>query len=103
MLDHKTVFGLISEAEFAEMRQCEISTLTNERYKHKGPPWTRLGKKIFYPLKGIKAYIAAGTVVPKPKPATLIDGAKPKKSPPKKAAKAKATAKKAASAESVSP
>jgi hypothetical protein len=88
MIDVKAVFGLISEAEYAEIRHCEIATLTNERSRGKGPPWTKIGNKTYYPVKGLRKEIAAKTVTPKPKPPTLIDGVKPKKSPPKKSAKA---------------
>jgi hypothetical protein len=69
----KTELGLIDESEVAAWRDVDIAALRNERAKGKGPPYIRIGRKVFYPLDKLRAYLKAATVTPKRAP-TLLDG-----------------------------
>lgn len=73
----KAELGLRDEAEVAEMRGLKIPALRNERCKGLGPPYTRIGKKIFYPLETLKKFLAASTVTPS-RPTTLVNGNRPR-------------------------
>jgi hypothetical protein len=52
-----------------------IASLRNERAKanYKGPPYQRIGRKVFYPIDKLRAFLAAATVTQSRTP-TLIDG-----------------------------
>ena len=71
--DLKAELGMADEADLAQLRGIKIEALRNERSKGLGPPWVKIGKKILYPIAGLKADIAKQMVVPG-KPNTLIDG-----------------------------
>jgi hypothetical protein len=71
--DLKTKLGLIEESEVAAMRDMTIPSLRNERAKGKGPPYQRIGRKVFYPLDKLRAHLAAATITPSCAP-SLIDG-----------------------------
>jgi hypothetical protein len=71
--DLKSQLGLIEESEVAALRGMGLGSLRNERAKGKGPPYQRIGRKVFYPLEKLRAYLAASTVTPKRAP-SLIDG-----------------------------
>jgi hypothetical protein len=72
-VDLKTQLGLIHESEVAAFRGLKIISLRNERARGKGPPYQRIGKKVFYPFDELKRFMAASTVKPTAK-STLIDG-----------------------------
>jgi hypothetical protein len=65
--------GLIHEDQVAEFRKVKKLHLRNERSRGLGPPYTKIGNQIFYPLEGLRGYIKENTVTPK-RPRTLIDG-----------------------------
>jgi hypothetical protein len=65
--------GLIHEAEVAKLRMMKLSSLRNERYRGEGPPFTRMGNKVFYPLDALRKFIAASTITPK-RATTMVDG-----------------------------
>lgn len=65
--------NLHPEAVVAQLRNVTRRTLANERSSGKGPPYVRLGRKIFYPKDGLKKFLAATTITPSRAP-TLIDG-----------------------------
>jgi predicted DNA-binding transcriptional regulator AlpA len=73
MSDLKARLDLISEAEFAALRGVKVSALWNERSRGKGPPFIRVGRRVYYTFAAIRAYIDAHTVKPARTP-TLIDG-----------------------------
>ena len=73
MIDLKATFGLITEAEYADIRDVSPGALANERYRGLGPPFTKIGRHVYYPIKGIKADIAKNTRAPKPRP-TMVSG-----------------------------
>jgi hypothetical protein len=75
--DLKTELGLIAESDLAELRDVQVSRLRNERSQGGGPPFTRIGKTVFYPIKGLRDYLAKQAVVPS-RAATLIDGKRAK-------------------------
>jgi hypothetical protein len=70
----KIELGLIPEEDFAALRKIDLPALRNERSKGEGPPWTRLGKAVFYPVAGLRKFAEAQTVTPSKKPSTLVDG-----------------------------
>jgi hypothetical protein len=71
--DLKITLGLIEEAEVAALLHMTLPSLRNQRARNQGPPYQRIGRKVFYPLDQLKKYLAASTVTPA-KAATLIDG-----------------------------
>jgi hypothetical protein len=74
-VDLKTQLGLLEDGEVAAFRGMTIASLRNERARGAGPPYQRLGRKIFYPVDKLRAYLAASTVTPARAP-SLIDGRK---------------------------
>ncbi len=73
MSDLETQLGLIPEAQYAEMRDVQLSALRNERAKGLGPPYVKDGRRVFYPIDGLREYIAKQARTPS-KVSTLIDG-----------------------------
>jgi hypothetical protein len=73
MVDLKTELGLRSEAEVAKLRGIQISRLRNERSRGEGPPFTKIGNAIFYPISELRDYMKKKTVTPQRAP-TMIDG-----------------------------
>lgn len=73
MTDLAADFGLVSEADAMHFRGVAKRTLSNERAQGKGPPFVRVGKKIYYPLDGLREYVAKNTITPVHS-ATLIHG-----------------------------
>jgi hypothetical protein len=53
-------------------------SLRNERARGDGPPFQRIGKKVFYPLKSLRKFLEDSTVTPS-RASTLIDS-KPRRS-----------------------
>ena len=72
-MDLKNTLGLVEEAEVAALLQMTLPSLRNQRARNQGPPWVRMGRKIFYPLDKLRAFLAAQTVTPSRTP-SLIDG-----------------------------
>ena len=72
-VDLKSQLGLAEEADVATLLNMTLPSLRNQRAKGKGPPYQRVGRKVFYPLDKLRKYLAASTVEPKRAP-TLIDG-----------------------------
>jgi len=68
--------GLVDEVEVAELREMTVPSLRNERTRGLGPPYQRIGRKVFYPLPELRKFLAASTVVPAGPAATLISGLK---------------------------
>ena len=50
---------LISEPEWADWRKCSRRTVQRERSKRIGPPYIKLGKKIFYRVEAIEHWLKA--------------------------------------------
>ena len=48
---------LISEPEWAGLRKCSRRTVQRERSKRIGPPYIKLGKKIFYRVTAIEEWL----------------------------------------------
>jgi hypothetical protein len=69
----KERLGLLEQSEVAALLTMTIPSLRNQRARNQGPPFTRICRKVFYPVEGLRQYFAAATVTPKPAP-TLIDG-----------------------------
>jgi hypothetical protein len=75
----KAQLGLLDESEVCALINMTLPSLRNQRFRMQGPPFTRIGRKVFYPLDKLRAYIAAQTVMPS-KPPTLIDGKRKRRS-----------------------
>ena len=50
---------LKNERDYAALRECSIRTVQRERSKLIGPPYIKLGKKIFYRVAAIEEWILA--------------------------------------------
>lgn len=69
----KERLGLLEETEVAALLAMTIPSLRNQRARNQGPPFTRLGRRVFYPIRDLQAFLAKSTVRPKSAP-SLIDG-----------------------------
>lgn len=65
-------FALVSEADTAKFLGVAVRTLTNDRCQGRGPPYVKMGKRILYPIAGLKEYVARSTITPVRRK-TLID------------------------------
>ncbi len=65
-MDIKTELRLLDEADVAGFRRMSVAALRNERARGSGPPYQRIGRKVFYPLDALKKYLVASTVTPLP-------------------------------------
>jgi hypothetical protein len=74
-VDLKSRFEVAEETDVAALFKMTLPSLRNQRAKGLGPPYQRVGRKVFYPIAALKKYMAAQTVTPKRAP-TLIDGAR---------------------------
>ena len=68
-------FGLVPEEALAELRNCKVSQLRNERSAGAGPAYVRIGRRVLYPLDAVRAYVLRNTVVPSLAP-TLVAGSR---------------------------
>ncbi len=50
--------------EAAAVRRTTTGHLANERARGLGPPFVKMGKKVLYPVRSLREYIEAHTVVP---------------------------------------
>ena len=50
---------LKNERDYAALRECSLRTVQRERSKRIGPPYIRLGKKIFYRVAAIEEWLLA--------------------------------------------
>lgn len=54
-----TIADLIAEHEYALQRGVSLRTVQRERAKREGPPFIKLGRKIFYRPAAIEAWLIA--------------------------------------------
>lgn len=56
-----TVAGdeFLSEVEYASMRGCSIPTARRDRREGRGPPFVRLGRRIFYRAADVATFMAS--------------------------------------------
>lgn len=54
-----TIQDLISEADYAAARDVSVRTVQRERAQRIGPPFIKLGKKVFYRPAAIEAWLLA--------------------------------------------
>lgn len=73
-IDLYELLGDMPEEAYAKFRDVQVAALRNERAHGKGPPYTKVGRKIYYSVEGIRKYHAAHTVTPGASKSTLIDG-----------------------------
>lgn len=72
-VDLKTRFDMADEKDVAELLNITLGTLRNQRSRGDGPPFERSGKRVLYPIKELRKFLAARRVTPK-KQRTLVDG-----------------------------
>ena len=74
--------GYVAEHDVAAALGVEITTLRNWRSKGMGPPYSRGGNTLLYPVAGLREWIEQNMVTPAPAP-TLADpprrGGRPRK------------------------
>ncbi|MCA1775709.1 MAG: helix-turn-helix domain-containing protein [Loktanella sp.] len=51
--------NLLTETEFAEARGVHVRTIQRERARREGPPFIKLGRRIFYRREAIEAWLLA--------------------------------------------
>ena len=56
--------GYLTEDETALVLEVTKPTLRSWRARKRGPPWSRVGRKIVYGKDGIREFIEAQTVTP---------------------------------------
>lgn len=54
-----TIANLLSEAAYAKARGVSIRSIQRERAQRIGPPFIRLGRRIFYRPESIEAWLLA--------------------------------------------
>lgn len=54
-----TIQELIPEADYAFARHVSLRTVQRERAQRVGPPYIKLGRKIFYRKEAIEAWLLA--------------------------------------------
>jgi hypothetical protein len=72
--------GLISEDDYAAFRRITLPALRNERWKGKGPAYTKVGGRVFYYRASIRQHADARAVTPQPPP-LLTERRKPPRRP----------------------
>jgi hypothetical protein len=65
---------LIPEAVFAKAIGKQVQSLRNDRNLSRGPPYVKVGCKVFYRRDELKAFIEAHTVRPETTQHTMIHG-----------------------------
>jgi Helix-turn-helix domain len=63
--DDEIIIGgrrLIGERRFAKTLGCSLRTLQRSRTKGKGPPFTKIGRKVFYELNDLQEWIDRGKI-----------------------------------------
>jgi hypothetical protein len=58
-----TLPNLMTEADYAELRGVSLRTIQRERAMRVGPPYIKLGARIFYRPAAIEAWLIAQEVV----------------------------------------
>ena len=54
-----TIQDLLSEAEYAKQRGVSVRTIARERAQRIGPPFIRLGRKVYYRPAAIDQWLIA--------------------------------------------
>lgn len=54
-----TFHDLLTEAEYAELRGVSTRTIKRERAARRGPPFIKLGRKVFYRRAAIDEWLRA--------------------------------------------
>ncbi len=80
-VDLKPKLELADEASVAALLNMTLPSLRNQRARDAGPPYQRIGRRVFYPLDKLRAFLAASTVTPSSKP-TLTSGASKRRRAP---------------------
>ncbi len=63
MFEDRPLLGYLSEEQHASFRGLSLRSTRNERARGgAGPPFIRVGRKVFYPVSGIRAWMQARTL-----------------------------------------
>jgi hypothetical protein len=77
-IDLKNELNVAEEADVALLRGMTIQSMRTERARGMGPPYQKMGRKVFYPIPALRKFLAASTITPK-RASTLIDGSSPRR------------------------
>lgn len=67
----RRVLRIMTPGELAAALDCPESTITGWRDRDVGPKWTRLGKRVYYRIEDVLAWIAEGVMKPKQEPSPM--------------------------------
>lgn len=59
MFEDRPLLGYFSEEQYASFRGLSLRSARNERARGAGPPFIRVGRKVFYPVSGVRAWMQA--------------------------------------------
>lgn len=62
MFEDRPLLGYLSEEQYASFRGLSLRSTRNERARGAGPPFVRVGRKVFYPVSGLRAWMKARQV-----------------------------------------
>ncbi len=65
--------GFLVEQEVASLLAVDPKTLANWRAKNAGPPYSRAGNTLLYPIAGLREWIEDNLVTPQPIAPALTD------------------------------
>jgi hypothetical protein len=55
---------LVTEVELSELINRSVQTLRNDRHRHRGLPYIKIGRSIRYDLADVEAYLNECRVIP---------------------------------------
>lgn len=59
MLEVRPLLGYLNEEQYASFRGLSVRSARNERARGEGPPFIRVGRKVFYPVAAVRAWMQA--------------------------------------------
>ena len=60
--------GYVPDAEYCEVRRISKRQAQRERAARAGPPWVRLGREIYYSIRGFREWLADQEIKPQRAP-----------------------------------
>jgi hypothetical protein len=75
MADLYSELGYATEEAVSVLLEVKLVTLRNQRAKGIGPPYSKTGKTVLYPIDGLRRWLAGNTVTPEATAPTMIEGA----------------------------
>jgi hypothetical protein len=59
MFEERPVLGYLSEEQYASFRGVSLRSIRNERARRAGPPFIRVGRKVYYPVAAVRNWMAS--------------------------------------------